>query len=112
MKRALLPLLLSLAPGHLGQEYVEKVPYIVTAEHEGWQERTYSPTRWISTNRSDITAHDGDKNDEAFQDLLNYFNGKNSGNQEIPMTTPVTLRIIPGEGPNCESFFTMSFFIP
>ena len=28
------------------------------------------------------------------------------------MTAPVTMRIIPGEGPNCESNFTMSFFIP
>ena len=28
------------------------------------------------------------------------------------MTAPVTMRITPGEGPNCESNFTMSFYIP
>ena len=31
---------------------------------------------------------------------------------KIPMTSPVTYRIIPGEGPNCEGNYTMSFFIP
>ena len=30
---------------------------------------------------------------------------------KIPMTAPVTVRIEPGEGPNCESTFTVSFFI-
>ena len=33
-------------------------------------------------------------------------------NTKIDMTAPVTLRIIPGEGPNCESNYTMSFYIP
>ena len=33
-------------------------------------------------------------------------------NTKIYMTAPVTLRIIPGEGPNCESNNTMSFYIP
>ena len=28
------------------------------------------------------------------------------------MTAPVTMRIEPGEGPNCESNFTESFYIP
>ena len=31
---------------------------------------------------------------------------------KIPMTAPVSMRIIPGEGPNCESNYTMSFYIP
>ena len=33
-------------------------------------------------------------------------------NTKIPMTAPVTYRITPGEGPNCESNYTMSFYIP
>ena len=28
------------------------------------------------------------------------------------MTGPVSMRILPGEGPNCESNYTMSFYIP
>ena len=28
------------------------------------------------------------------------------------MTAPVTMRILPGEGPNCESNYTLSFYIP
>ena len=30
---------------------------------------------------------------------------------KIPMTAPVTVRIEPGAGPNCESAFIISFFI-
>ena len=30
---------------------------------------------------------------------------------KIPMTAPVTVRIEPGAGPNCESTFIISFFI-
>ena len=33
-------------------------------------------------------------------------------NTKIDMTAPVSMRIIPGEGPNCESNYTMSFYIP
>ena len=33
-------------------------------------------------------------------------------NAKIPMTAPVSMRILPGEGPNCESNYTMSFWIP
>ena len=36
----------------------------------------------------------------------------NDQEMKIPMTSPVTYRIIPGEGPNCEGNYTMSFFIP
>ena len=44
--------------------------------------------------------------------MFNYIDGHNDIETKIPMTAPVTYRIIPGEGPNCESNYTMSFFIP
>ena len=30
----------------------------------------------------------------------------------VDMTIPVTIKVEPGEGPNCESSFTMSFYLP
>jgi hypothetical protein len=32
--------------------------------------------------------------------------------KKIDMTVPVTTKVEPGAGPNCESSFTVSFFIP
>ena len=31
---------------------------------------------------------------------------------KVDMTSPVTTKILPGEGPNCENTFTVSFYIP
>ena len=44
--------------------------------------------------------------------MFHYIDGSNDVETKIPMTAPVTMRILPGEGPNCESNFTMSFYIP
>merc|ERR1711971_1444963 len=71
----------------------EEAPYTVIADHDTWEEREYPATRWVSTD-----AH--------------YIDGTNSENAKIPMTKPVTARILPGEGPNCGSNFTMSFLVP
>ena len=32
--------------------------------------------------------------------------------QVINMTAPVATKVLPGQGPNCNSYFTMSFYIP
>lgn len=31
---------------------------------------------------------------------------------KVPMTAPVTTRVIPAPGPACQSNFTISFFVP
>merc|ERR1711937_831978 len=103
-------LLLSLASTVLG--YLEEAPYTVTRDHGSWEERTYPPTRWVSTQRLDVLPHDGHAHTVAFFALFNYIDGGNSENMKIPMTAPVSMRIIPGPGPNCESNVTMSFLIP
>jgi len=94
---------------------LEEAPYTVLMEHEGWEERMTPPLKWVSSDGYDILPHDGAQgspSQEAFYRLFNYIDGQNSEGMKIDMTAPVTYRIIPGEGPNCESNFTMSFFVP
>ena len=91
---------------------LEIAPYTVLKEHQGWEEREFPATKWISTEVFSISVHDSEENTAAFFRLFNYIDGQNSESMKIPMTAPVSRRIIPGEGPNCESNFTMSFYIP
>merc|ERR1719439_112484 len=92
--------------------YLEYAPYDVVKEYEGWEVRSYPPTRWVSTLATDVLPHDGEEHRKAFYRLFHYIDGGNEAGTKIPMTAPVSMRIIPGEGPNCESNFTMSFYIP
>merc|ERR1719213_547053 len=96
----------------LASVHSEEAPYEVTQEYDEWEARHYPPTKWISTDAQDVRPHDGSEHDEAFFRLFDYIDGHNNMNTKIDMTAPVTLRIIPGEGPNCESNHTMSFYIP
>merc|ERR1711915_242109 len=79
---------------------------------EEWEVRRYPATKWISTDARDVMPHDGPESSKAFYRLFHYIDGSNNLNTKIPMTAPVTMRIFPGEGPDCESNFTMSFYIP
>merc|ERR1712131_150340 len=92
--------------------YSEEAPYEVMQEFDGWEVRMYPPTKWISTDALDVYPHDGLEHSKAFNRLFNYIDGSNEMNSKIPMTAPVTYRILPGPGPNCESNYTMSFYIP
>ena len=96
----------------LVSSYTEEAPYEVTKEYDEWEVRKYPATKWISTESQDVMPHDGPEHLEAFYRLFNYIDGSNDVETKIAMTAPVTMRILPGEGPNCESNFTMSFYIP
>ena len=91
---------------------LEIAPYTVLQEHQGWEEREFPATKWISTDAFSINVQQSEESGAAFDRLFNYIDGQNSEGMKIPMTAPVSFRIIAGEGPNCESNFTMSFFIP
>ena len=49
---------------------------------------------------------------EGFNRLFDYISGANVQNIAIEMTTPVLTYVEPGAGPNCNSSFTVSFFVP
>eukprot|EP01012_Entosiphon_sulcatum_P047438 TRINITY_DN643_c0_g1_i1.p3 TRINITY_DN643_c0_g1~~TRINITY_DN643_c0_g1_i1.p3 ORF type:complete len:212 (+),score=45.88 TRINITY_DN643_c0_g1_i1:68-703(+) len=75
--------------------------------------RTYEPAYWVSTNYS---GADNDAyrtaTETCFHRLFDYISGQNANHQSINMTAPVTVRIYPGAGPNCNTTFTVSFFVP
>ena len=77
--------------------YSEEAPYEVMQEFDGWEVRMYPPTKWISTDALDVYPHDGSEHSKAFNRLFNYIDGSNEMNSKIPMTAPVTYRILPGE---------------
>eukprot|EP00027_Filamoeba_sp_ATCC50430_P006790 CAMPEP_0168557244 /NCGR_PEP_ID=MMETSP0413-20121227/9321_1 /TAXON_ID=136452 /ORGANISM="Filamoeba nolandi, Strain NC-AS-23-1" /LENGTH=204 /DNA_ID=CAMNT_0008588261 /DNA_START=10 /DNA_END=624 /DNA_ORIENTATION=- len=72
--------------------------------------RKYDVSYWVSTLVEDISLDSA--LDTGFDRLFNYISGQNSQNEEIPMTAPVRAVIQPGAGPNCDSNFTVSFFVP
>merc|ERR1711990_245639 len=108
------PAIILLQLPFLGNCYsqTEEAPYTVVADHDTWEERDYPATRWVSTDAHDIVVHEGTEWQAAFFRLFNYIDGTNSENTKIPMTKPVSVRILAGEGPNCGSNFTMSFLVP
>lgn len=77
---------------------------------QDYEVRTYHTTQWVSTSVS------GMEQDEAlrsgFMRLFKYIQGNNQKSVKVEMTSPVTCLINPGEGPACESTFTVSFYIP
>jgi len=84
--------------------------FTTTHSSEGYDERQYSESKWAST---EIMSMDYDSaSSEGFERLFNYIDGHNEQKQKIKMTAPVAIRVIPGQGPACESNFTISFFIP
>eukprot|EP00798_Chlamydomonas_sp_ICE-L_P018456 gene18456-24936_t len=72
--------------------------------------RSYEGGKWASTKISDV---DYDKAVRTgFFRLFSYISGSNEEKQKIEMTAPVKTMVTPGEGPFCESHFTVSFFVP
>ncbi|XP_064649102.1 heme-binding protein 2-like [Lineus longissimus] len=78
---------------------------------DGYEVRHYPPSMWVSTTEQGMSWQDGPGR-KGFFKLFNFIQGKNERSQKIEMTVPVATRVQPGAGPNCESTFTISFFIP
>lgn len=71
--------------------------------------RRYDASTWVSTNISDV-SYDKALN-VMFWRLFKYISGANKDGVKIEMTAPVKVRLIPSQGPFCESKFVMSFFV-
>merc|ERR1711915_66386 len=84
---------------------IEQAPYTVLKEHSGWEEREFSPMKWISVDG--VSSAPNDESSQYFFRLFNYIDGQNAEQMKIDMTAPVSFRIDRESGN-----FTMSFFIP
>lgn len=75
-----------------------------------YEERLYPARKWVRTQMKNISRDAASS--PMFWKLFNYISGQNDKQVKIPMTAPVSVLIEPGSGPNCESTFTMAFYIP
>merc|ERR1711976_954931 len=83
--------------------------FTVLEQGEDYELRLYEEAMWVSTEALSI---DGSDRPNLFMRLFNYIDGQNENNEKIAMTSPVLNKITPGSGPNCESVFKQSFFVP
>ncbi|XP_071833106.1 heme-binding protein 2-like [Apostichopus japonicus] len=81
-----------------------------TGSGEDYEVRAYSSAKWVSTQVIDLSYDKAVK--EGFELLFKYISGANKPGLKVPMTAPVTTRVIPAPGPACENNFTVSFFVP
>ncbi|XP_072016423.1 heme-binding protein 2-like [Amphiura filiformis] len=89
-----------------------KMPaYTVIKEAEGYEERDYDPSTWVTTSPVK-TMKMKDGGSDHFWQLFNYIQGKNNKEQKIEMTVPVLRKVIAGGGPACEGSIDMSFYVP
>ena len=87
--------------------------YKTICNTSGFEIRSYPAAQWVSidfegpgTSDFQNAEHDG------FKHLFDYITGANALGAKIDMTAPVNDKIVPGSGPNCNTTFTISFFIP
>merc|ERR1712191_443 len=88
---------------------LDTAPYNVLRTAEGYEERLYPAQKWVKTQVNDISKDAATS--PMFQKLFAFISGQNDKGVQVPMTSPVTTYIQPGAGPNCESTFTMAFYI-
>lgn len=86
-------------------------PFAVERRGDGYDARVYpGGLRWTSTTVSGSSYDDAVST--GFMRLFRYISGANEGKEKIAMTAPVRVAVAPGDGPFCDSNFTVSFFVP
>ncbi|KAK7101865.1 heme-binding protein 2-like [Littorina saxatilis] len=89
---------------------LQKPEYDNVGTSDEYEERRYKPAKWVSTTVKKISAKEATT--EGFYRLFAFISGENDKSTKVDMTAPVTTWVDPGAGPNCESSFTVSFYIP
>ena len=86
-------------------------PKFSVVEKKGaYEVRKYEPSKWVGTTISSMNWTSA--LNEGYSRLYKYRIGENQGGIKLPMATPVAAKIVPGQGPACESNFTILFFVP
>jgi hypothetical protein len=86
-------------------------PFAVERRGDGYETRVYpAGLRWTSTTVTGVSYDDAVST--GFMRLFRYISGANEAEEKIPMTAPVRVAVAPGDGPFCDSNFTVSFFVP
>ncbi|KAK7495477.1 hypothetical protein BaRGS_00013175 [Batillaria attramentaria] len=89
---------------------LQKPAFDSLSSTDKYEERRYAPAKWVATTVKSISHKDATS--EGFRRLFKYISGDNEKNTKVEMTAPVTTWVEPGAGPNCESSFTVAFYIP
>ena len=84
--------------------------YKVVASKNAYETRKYDPSKWVGTTIPSMNYTYAVN--EGFKRLFQYIEGKNQDKIKIPMASPVATKIVPGQGPACDSNFTVLFFVP
>lgn len=84
--------------------------YSIVKNTSSYEIRKYPSTSWVSTDVKGLSWKTSVSS--AFMKLFGFISGSNDKQQKIPMTAPVISKVSPGQGPNCENDFVVSFFLP
>ncbi len=85
-------------------------PPFTNSSVDGVEVRLYQSNLWTSTQVEGVSLDDA--METGFQRLFDYISGANEAGKTVDMTAPVLTRVSPGAGPNCNTTFTVSFFVP
>eukprot|EP00694_Reclinomonas_americana_P007778 EC799191.1.p2 GENE.EC799191.1~~EC799191.1.p2 ORF type:complete len:219 (+),score=83.91 EC799191.1:94-750(+) len=72
-------------------------------KYPNFEIRQYDAAMWSRTNVTDIDF--GKALTEGFDVLFRYIDS-----EKVPMEAPVLVKVVPGQGPTCKSFFQESFY--
>jgi len=84
--------------------------FTVITDTKDYQERAYEASKWTTTLISGMDYQSAVS--EGFMKLFEYISGNNVDKKKVAMTAPVIAKVEPGQGPACESNFTVSFMVP
>ena len=84
--------------------------YTLIAVKKGYEIRKYEAAKWVGTTIASMSFTTALH--IAYGKIAAYISGANSASEKIPMATPIATKIVPGQGPACDSNFTVLLFIP